>query len=131
MSGDLTARYLLYVICLFGSLLPAAAVGWVVAVRGAIFDESVSTQVFVLSAVSAATVAGVTFFFLMKAFSDQGGQLLPEVCFVVCLSAFALIVLGKAAAKSASLGVSGAGGIWLLLMLTLGFVPFARNWGEK
>jgi hypothetical protein len=131
VSGDVPDRYFLYVLCFVGSLVPAAFVGWVVAVAGALFDEAVSTPVFVQAVVAAGLVAGLTFFFLMKGYTEQGEQLLEKVCFVVCLSAIALVVLGKAAARSQSLGPFGAGGIWLLLMLTVGFVPFSRNWGTR
>ena len=131
MSGDLPARYFLYSFCFVGSLLPAAAVAWGVAVVGALFDESVSTLVFGQAVLAAAGISGVIFFFLMKAFSDQGVQLLMKVFLVVCLSATALFVLGKMAAWSDSLGPTGAGAIWLLLMLTLGFVPFASSGGAR
>lgn len=129
MSTDVADRYFLYLLCFVGALVPAAIVGWVVAALGTLFDETVSMQAFVQAVVAAAFVAGAVFYVLMKGHTDRGERLLAKVSLVFCLSTLALVVLGRAAARSSSLDDTGAGGIWLGLMLTLGFVPFSRNWG--
>lgn len=122
--------YVRYVLCFLASLVPSAPVGLYKAAEASgafIRSESVSVYGLWLGVVLGMLIAGPLFWILMKIGSPDWSPGLIRVAIVATASGICLVLLGQAAAATTWLNEYVAGTIWLLGMLTVGYLPFVKG----